>query len=115
MLNDKQRPQLNDGVVDFYDKFDIAEPGDMPNYQLKKLLSLRYQNRILGYNRVYSAKSANQEVDRVIRVLNVKGLDALKIAVIGNIRYTILRASPMYDTTPETLELTLELYKEGDE
>lgn len=59
---------FDDGILRIYDKANIAEKGDIPKYVLRLKSSHYFGFETLGYNRVYSAKKADQQIDALVRI-----------------------------------------------
>lgn len=47
---------------------DYQEPGDMPKQILVPLDLFQFEERVVGYNRQYAAKGANEQVDMLVRI-----------------------------------------------
>lgn len=56
------------GKVIFCDITDIAGPADMPKEVLTPVHTCLFENRIVGYNRHYTALGVNQEISALIRI-----------------------------------------------
>lgn len=59
---------LNDGLVGIYTLTNSAAAGDMPMMSLAKQSEAYFQNRVIGYGRLYAAKGVNESIDLLIRL-----------------------------------------------
>lgn len=75
---------LDDGIVYICDLTDTATPGGMPCLQLKKIDRKWYGERTVGYNRLYAARGADEEVDMLVRVAHTRAARAGLYAMLGN-------------------------------
>lgn len=66
--NNEITQQFNDGVVKIYTLDDSVTDGMQPVPTGTLRLTLRYEERRLGINRLYLAKQNQVEIERVIRV-----------------------------------------------
>ncbi|HAO61553.1 MAG TPA: hypothetical protein DCQ90_06455 [Erysipelotrichaceae bacterium] len=69
---------------------------------------LCFENRVLGYNRVFVAASVQVRTDRVIRTPMIPGVanhDILEIA--GEGKYSIELMQTIYEFNPPSVDLTL--------
>lgn len=92
---------FSDGICDIYSE---DEEGNK-NY---KYTSLGYSNRVLGYNRVFAARAVQIQTSAVIKIPNVPNVrnhDTLEIKGLG--RFDIELAQIIYDTNPQSIDLTL--------
>lgn len=90
---------FNDGIVDFY-----TVKGNRPD---RKLLTMRYGEKVVGVTRFYAARAATTSIDLLIRVPQHRGITAEHNAVIGGMRYKIEQVQHIGDTYPPTTVLTL--------
>lgn len=74
----------DDGVVYICSLENTAEKGDMPKMKLVKLGKFWFQNRIIGFNRFYTAQGVNQRVDKLIRIEHTQIPEIGMYAVLGN-------------------------------
>lgn len=111
--NDRISQPFNDGVVRIYDVADVAAPGLKPQEGLKLTLTLRYAERKLGINRYYAAKQNQVEVERVLRVPRVPGLNAQQVAITEDGRqYRIDMVQLAADVLPPSVDITLAAIKQ---
>ena len=92
---------FNDGVCDIYFENDEEE-------KVYKYRSIGLSNKVLGLKRYYTAKASQVEIDAVITIPNIPGIDNRDIVVINGVgRYRIELMQPKYDTNPLSIDLTL--------
>lgn len=60
---------LDKGIVNFFHEKSNSGIGNMPGQELIESYSAWYGTRTVGYNRMYTAKQANVQVDALIRIL----------------------------------------------
>jgi hypothetical protein len=58
------------GILTMFTLTNTSGDGDMPVEQLVSVGTAFYAERTVGYNRIYAAKGANQEIDMVVRCYN---------------------------------------------
>ena len=58
------------GVLTLYDLVTTSTSGDMPIEKLSEIGKAYYAEKTVGYNRIYAARGANQEIDTVVRCYN---------------------------------------------
>ena len=102
------------GILKFYTLQNIATSGLMPKEALVEEGSAYYYERTIGINRAYSAMSANQRIDKLVRCYNQ--------TIPYNAEYVILEDGLQYrislkqvlgddvDLTLERLEAMLDVY-----
>lgn len=99
----------NGGIVKIFRVSDISAPGNMPKDGITLKCTLRYHERTLGINRVYSAMQAGEKVDMVIRCPLLNGVSAQDIAIPNDGKqYRIQLVQHPEDTDPPVMDLTLE-------
>lgn len=94
---------FNDGVCNIYstDEKDVR-------LEQNKYNNLCFDNRILGFGRVFEAKARQIDVNRVIRIPQVPGIDNYDYVEIEGIKYGVKLVQPIYDTNPPSIDLTLD-------
>lgn len=89
-----------DGLVDFWQLDEARMP-------VKLLGGIRYQQRVVGYKRNYTAEQAGHNIEILIRIprsdLVVRGA----FAVIRGKQYQIVQAQTILDTIPQCTDITL--------
>lgn len=58
------------GILTLYNLVSTTTTGDAPVEKLESLGTAFYAEKTVGYNRIYAAKGANQEIDMVVRCYN---------------------------------------------
>lgn len=58
------------GILSIYDLVTTSTSGDMPVEKLSLVGTAYYAEKTVGYNRIYAARGANQEIDMVVRCYN---------------------------------------------
>ena len=58
------------GLLTLYDLVTTSTSGDMPIEKLSSVGTAYYAEKTVGYNRIYAARGANQEIDMVVRCYN---------------------------------------------
>lgn len=92
---------FSDGVCDIYYENDEGER----SYKYK---NIGYDNKVLGLKRHFAAKAVNVNVTKVIRIPLVKGIDNYdKVEIKGIGVYDIELLQTIYDTNPQSINLTL--------
>lgn len=69
---------------------------------------IRYQDRVVGSKRNYSAEQANHIIDKLIRIPRTDLVVRGTFAVIGEQQYQVLQAQTIHDTIPQCTDITLE-------
>lgn len=93
------------GILTIYRLTNVAQPGLMPAEKLVKICEAYYDERTVGVTRAYSALSANQKIDKLVRVYNT--------ALSVDAEYCILEDGEQYRITlkqlqGDNIDLTLE-------
>ncbi|MBQ7001697.1 MAG: hypothetical protein IJN67_11745 [Oscillospiraceae bacterium] len=90
-----------DGLVDFWQLNESRCP-------VKLLDGIRYQQRIVGYKRNFTAEQAGHIIEMLIRIprsdLVVRGA----FAVINGQQYQVAQAQTILDTIPQCTDITLQ-------
>lgn len=104
---DEISQQYNDGVVKIYTVKDIAEPGYQPVAGLELRYTLRFQERVLGINRLYLSRQNQAEIQRVIRVQRVD-ISSQDVAITHDGKqYRVDTVQAVADAYPPSLDLSL--------
>lgn len=69
---------------------------------------IRYQDRVVGSKRNYSAEQANHIIEKLIRIPRTDLVVRGTFAVIGGQQYQVLQAQTIHDTIPQCTDITLE-------
>ncbi len=114
MRNNPFRPDnvisqsFNDGLVHICTVEDVARVGRQPKKSLHPRCTLRYEERSLGIQRYYSAKQANVQISRVIRVPKGPEISTLDAAITHDGRqYSITMVQAVANVYPPCYDLTL--------
>lgn len=107
----KQQTQtFNDGVLTIYKVTNIAAAGRMPKDGLSsKKGPLRYDERIVGMGRYWTAKQENVKVDRLIRVPLFREVSTQDVVIPNDgEQYSIKQIQYPKDVVPPCMDLSLE-------
>lgn len=77
------------GLVKIYKLQNISPSGLKPVKKLVYLEEDYYEERQIGVNRIYAAKTAGKRIDGLILVFNTQPILEEMVAVIGNVQYQI--------------------------
>lgn len=92
---------FSDGICDIYSE---DNEGDIEY----KYTSLGFTNRVLGYNRYFTASANQVKVNAVIRIPKVYGIDNHDILeIVGLGKYSIELIQEIFESNPPCLDLTL--------
>lgn len=69
---------------------------------------IRFQNRVVGFKRNFTAEQAGRTVQKLIRIPQNPQVTKGTFVVIGQEQYTVLQAQNIPDTIPKCTDLTLE-------
>lgn len=89
-----------DGVVAFY----ALDENMLP---VKLLDGVRFQERVVGYKRNYTAEQAGHNIEMLIRIPRNDVVVRNCFAVIRGKQYQIVQAQTITDTIPQCTDLTL--------
>lgn len=99
---------FNDGIVEIYSVQDGAAPGYRPVPMLVRKGTLRYQERYLGINRLYSGRQNQVDIQRILRVQKVPGVSNQDVAITEDgQQYRIDSVQNVLDVYPPCMDLTL--------
>lgn len=98
------------GKLQFYKLKNLAANGEMPNEALVKLGECFYFERTIGVTRAYSAMSARQRIDKLVRCYNETiPFEAEYVILEDGNQYRISLKQVLGDNTDLTLERLGEL------
>ena len=98
----------NDGIVNIYTVQDGAAPGYRPVPVLVLVKRMRYQERYLGINRLYSGRQNQVDIQRIVRVQKVPGVSNQDVAITEDgQQYRIDSVQDVIGAYPPSLDLTL--------
>lgn len=103
----RQIQTFEDGIVAISKVENVAEPGDMPKNEAVEIGTLRFADRMLGYNRLYAAKAVNEQIDRMIRVPARDEISTKCTARVGGKEYKISFVQLIVTVQPRAMDLTL--------
>lgn len=63
---------IDNGLLTLYALDNVADPGDMPREALAEIGKAYYSERTVGYNRLYAALGADQQIDMLVRCHNIE-------------------------------------------
>lgn len=92
---------FSDGVCSIYSEEDDEQ-------KVYKYVNIGFSNRTLGYKRHFAAKAVNINVNSVIRIPLIKGIDNYdKVEILGVGVFEIELIQPISDSNPDCMDLTL--------
>lgn len=98
----------NSGLLTVYDVSNAASPGNLPVERLRKKVSLRYEERRLGLNRLYLARQNNIEIARVVRTPYRPEVSPQDVAVLPDGRvYRVDAVQLAVGAYPPSMDLSL--------
>ena len=98
----------NDGIVSIYTVQDGVAPGYRPVPVLVLVKRMRYQERYLGINRLYSGRQNQVDIQRIVRVQKVPGVSNQNVAITEDgQQYRIDSVQDVIGAYPPSLDLTL--------
>lgn len=98
---DVEFTSFSDGVCDIYTLDDEDTRTDI-------FTGMGFANRVIGYNRVFAAKAAQVQANRVIRIPQVAGVDTGETVEISGVgKYRVEMVQTIFDTNPPSIDLTL--------
>lgn len=103
-MEKKQRTKFEsflDGLVDFWQLDKNRKP-------VKLLGGIRYQERVVGYKRNYTAEQAGHNIEMMIRIPRSDLIVRGAFAVIRGQQYQVAQAQNILDTIPQCTDVTLQ-------
>ena len=94
---------FSDGVCNIYSTDDEGKK------TADKYTNLSFCNRVLGFNRFFSAAANKMAINKVIRIPQLNNIDTYDIVQIGDTTYNIKLIQNIYDSNPESMDLTLQV------
>lgn len=112
------------GIITICNLENTAEPGQMPKEKLVTVTAHTFEERVVGYGRLYAAMGVNEQVDMLVRIWREPLVRIGMYAVLteyegqqvaGGDQYRITNVQQLYDNdglkvTDLTLTRTEELY-----
>jgi len=77
------------------------------NQLVGKKMTLNFGERTVGMKRLYAARTASSEVNRLIQIPQMRSVTTKDAAIIDKIKYKIDAAQHLNDTNPPITVLTL--------
>jgi len=99
---DTEFVSFSDGVCDIY------TTGYEGERLANKYTSLGFNNRVLGFKRYFDAAARQIDINRVIRIPQLSGIDNHDYVEIDGKPYGIKMVQEIYDTNPPCIDLTLD-------
>ena len=97
-----------DGLLTVYAVIDAAKPGYKPISQLRKKITLRYEEQRLGLQRYYSGMQNQIQVERVVRTQNAGNITNQDVAITEDGRqYRIDLVQTADNVWPPSIDITL--------
>ena len=94
------------GILTLYNLTNTATSGQMPKEQLSSVGTAYYAEKTVGYNRIYAARGANEEIDMVVRCYNTDIPYSAKYVILEDgIQYQISVKQKIVDE--DAVDLTL--------
>jgi len=73
-----------------------------------KHVGVWFEDRVVGFKRYYTAQSVQVKIDRLIRISKLPGIDNHdRIEIEGDGTYEIQGIQTIFDSTPNSFDLTL--------
>lgn len=98
----------NDGSVKIYNVEDIAESGKAPKMKFELKGSFRYQERTVGIKRYEAALQRQVEIEMVLRMPRIQGINPQDIAVPNDGHQYKIDRVVMPPDEPESMDISLE-------
>ena len=103
------------GLLTYYQLTNTATAGLMPNEKLVSLGTAFYYERTVGVTRAYSALSANQKIDKLVRCYNTSlSVNAEYVILEDGLQYRISLKQVVGDDVDLTLERLEDYYDVDD-
>ncbi|GCD13192.1 hypothetical protein [Clostridium tagluense] len=93
---------FSDGICNIFTTDEDNER--VPN----KYTNLGFANRVLGFKRYFEASARQINVNRVIRIPQLPGIDNFDYVEIDSVIYGVKMVQPIHDTNPLSMDLTLD-------
>jgi len=105
--NNKITQNFNDGVLSVCNVENIAETGYQPKIGLTVKHRLRYEERVVGFSRYYSALQNQIEIEKVLRVPYRQGITNQDVVVLPDCEQYSVQQVQVIDVYPKCLDLSL--------
>lgn len=107
---------FTDGLATFHHVKNDAGKGNLPKYTMEEFLSVPFTEKKIGDVRYYAAMQADSKISKVIRIPRVGGIEPAGdiVTISGDDRqYRVQKTARNTMTTPESLDVTLEVSKQS--
>lgn len=105
---------FTDGLAIFHRVKNEAGKGDRPKYAMEEFLRVPFTEKKVGDIRYYAAMQADSRISKVVRIPRVSGIqpsgDIVTLSGDGR-QYKVQKVARNTMTTPESLDVTLEISK----
>jgi hypothetical protein len=99
---DTEFVSFTDGVCNIFTT--DSEGERLPN----KYSNLGFSKRVLGFKRYFEASGRQIDINRVIRIPQLPGIDNYDFVEIDSVKYGVKMVQEIYDTNPPCIDLTLD-------
>lgn len=97
------------GIISLYNLKNTSQKGSMPKGELQLVYSDYYEERTIGYNRLYAAQGVSQQIDLLARIWQNKDINTNMYAVIEEKQYAVKAVQHLSDENNlKVTDLTLE-------
>lgn len=105
-----QTQSFNDGIVNIYSVKNTADAGNMPkkNGLTLKVGSLRFEERVVGMGRYWSALQEQSRIEQILRVPRINSVNVHDVAILNGQQYDIMQVQYPPDVEPPCMDLSLE-------
>ena len=94
------------GLLTLYNLTNVASQGQMPTEKLVAVGTAYYAEKTIGYNRIYAARGANEQIDMVVRCYNTEVPYSAKYVILEDgVQYQISVKQKIVDE--DAVDLTL--------
>lgn len=110
----EKQQTFNDGVLSVYALENDSQEGDMPKAKLVlKAKEIRYEERVAGAKRFWTAKQSKVTVSKLLRIPQAINLVEGNVVVpIDEKQYEIVQVQTINETCPPCYDLSLERISE---
>ena len=105
---------FTDGLAIFHRVKNEAGKGDRPKYTMEEFLRLPFTEKKVGDIRYYAAMQADSRISKVVRIPRVAGIQPSGDIVTlsgDDPQYKVQNVARNTMTTPESMDVTLEISK----
>ena len=99
---------LRDGLLKVYAVKDVSEPGEMPEQGLELKYELKYDERMVGLNRFWTAMQHSARISFVVRCHRIDDVTNHDVVVLRDGKqYDIAQIQHPPDIWPKVMDLSL--------